>query len=580
MEGLLQTYGKSFAVGVLCFSALLMGYVIYEISLAKQQFANRLIINSVTQSESELDNFFERVNSLIHSAGDQYESGFWDGVDQRKKVLHSISLIDHFEPISSIGIADLRGYEFNILPELSSDNWFTREVFVDRWGNTARWSRWSVEDSLVRTDQWESELPIDPRERPWFLGAVRSKGEIYWTEPYEYTTGPEIGITASRLYESEVDSLSRIIAFDLTLNDLNEFVQDLHLTDHQGIYILDADFERVIAFQAYSETPELDSLDLDRFASVVLPPPTEFGDNVLSHVLGHDENNRAFQFSLNGESWWGIVRPYHISDTQRLNIVSVLPESDFAIEVNRTSMVGVGSFLLILVLSFLVVWNHNKLHRISRMLGEKNELILEQKEILFSEVHHRVKNNLAIISAFLELDLFALKDSSEGPVLKKNMQRIKVIASIQEEIYKSETLGMVSLNSVLDRLFERHEEFTIRLHILPEVDEIRINVNQAMTYGILLHEILSGLNPGSGENVRECKLRVVRSGNKVTTTFQAQQPKAFSESCRRVFESDVVQALSKQLSADLSVMSEPAFEFRVTFELQDRKGVVSTLSYA
>lgn len=580
MERLLQTYGKSFAVGVLGVSALLMGYVIYEISLAKQQFANRLIINSVTQSESELDNFFERVNNLIHSAGHQYESGFWDGVDQRKKVLHSISLIDHFEPISSIGIADLRGYELNILPELSSDSWFTREVFVDRWGNTARWSRWRTGDSLILEDQWESELPIDPRERPWFRGAVRSKGEIYWTEPYEYTTGPEIGITASKLYESDVDSLSRIIAFDLTLHDLNEFVQDLHLTDHQGIYILDADFERVIAFPADLDTPGLDSLDLDRIASVVFPSPTEFGDNVLSHVLAHDENNRAFQFLLDGESWWGIVRPYHISDTQRLNIVSVLPESDFAIEVNRTSMVGVGSFLLILVLSFLVVWNHNKLHRISRMLGEKNEMILEQKEILFSEVHHRVKNNLAIISAFLELDLFALKDSSEVPVLKKNMQRIKIIALIQEEIYKSETLGMVSLNSILNRLFERHEEFTTRLHLLPEMDEIRMNVNQAMTYGILLHEILSGLNPGSDENVRECKLRVLRSDNKVITTFQAQHPEAFPKSCRRVVESNVVHALSRQLSADLSLMPEPAFEFQITFELQDRKGVVSSRSYA
>lgn len=579
MEGLLQTYGKSFAVGVLCISTLLMGYVIYEISFAKQQFANRLITASVTQSESELDNFFERVNNLIYSVGHQYQSGFWDGLDQQKKMLHSISLIKHYEPISSIGIADLRGYELNILPELSSSDWFTREVFVDRWGNTARWSRWSVGDTLVREDQWESVLPIDPKERPWFKGAVRAKGEVFWTEPYEYTTGPEIGITASKLYESEVDSLSRIIAFDLTLNDLNEFIQDLDLTDQQGVYILDANLERVIAFQAYSKNPGLDTLNLENIASLILPSPDELSDDALSYVLSHRESNRAFRFTLGGESWWGIVRPYQISNTQLLNIVSILPESDFSMEIDRTSMVGVGSFLLILVLTFLVVWNHNKLHRFSRILAEKNEVILEQKDILFSEVHHRVKNNLAVISAFLELDLFALKDLTEVPILKKNMKRIKIIALIQEEIYKSETLGMVSLQPILERLVKHHVEFTHGLRLHPDLDEIQINVNQAMTFGILLHEILSGLNSVPEVSDRECELRVTQLEKRVTMTLRVEQREPVPESCHRVIESDVVQALSRQLSAEVSLLLEPALMCQVTFDLKDRKGVVSSRPY-
>jgi two-component sensor histidine kinase len=553
-----------------------MAYVIYEISLAKRQFATRLTTQSIDQARSELDTFFDQISHLINAEEKQYKSGFWEGQDLRKTILHYISLIDQYRPISSIGIADPSGYEFDLLPDSTGNQWLTRRVFADRWGNVEKWRRWEQGDSLRLLEQWEKPLSIDPRERPWFKGAVKTR-EIFWTTPYKYTTAPEIGVTASLQIPGN-NSRSTILAFDLTLRDLNTFVSKLKLTKSQNVFVLTEDNSKVLALNRYDPT-----LDLSHLKANLLQSPKKLGNPALMNVLKTKDNQKPYNFKIDGENWWGVLKSYRVTPSHKINIVTVIPEKDFALEINRTLWIVPIAFLFILILSIIVVWNHNKLHRISNILSEKNDLISKQKRVLFSEVHHRVKNNLALISAFLELDLLSIENEIAGNHIRKNQQRIKVIAITQEVAYQSERLGSVPAKKLIAEIIKYlAPSLSSKIDCKQDVGEqIYININQALTYGLLINELLrifAGIRPEAlAESVT---IKVEQQDSRLSTlVYLDANSTAREKYITALSDNEMLHTFLRQLGADIANEVEKDAAYTFDFALEEKKGIMSSTYY-
>ena len=573
---MLKKYAKSFAFGVLAVSFALMIYVIHEISRAKRQFATRLTTLSINQTQNELDTFFSQTSQLIHAEEKQYQSGFWMGMDDQKIILHYISLINQYNPISSIGIATGDGYEFDLLPDTVANQWLTRKVFVNQWGKIEKWRRWKMADSLQMINQWQRPLSIDPRKRPWFKGAIKNNNEIYWTNPYAYSTETNIGITASlKLPPKRSRKPSTIIAFDLTLKDLNRYVSKLNLTHNQNIFILSEDNTKVLALNKYSS-----DFDLTQLKDSLFIPPEKLNNPALLNVLKTGDNQAPYSFKVEGKKWWGVLKPYHISPSHKINIVTVIPEVDFALEINRTLWIVPIAFLFILILSVLVVWNHNKLHRISNMLAEKNDLISEQKRVLFSEVHHRVKNNLALISAFLELDLLQMNDGQARKSLQKNQQRIKIIAITQEVAYKSKKLGYVPIDVLIPKIVSYlkpglSEEIDLSFNIK---NQTYININQALSYGLLINELI-GIIPKRRVGVRKISIKTSWKDRRLYTYLQVEREKSFNNTNINISEKDVLNAVIRQINANFKMHLENDLLFTFDFKPEGKKGIMSNTSY-
>ena len=573
---MLNKYAKSFAFGVLAVSFALMVYVIHEISRAKRQFATRLTTLSINQTQNKLDTFFDQTSQLIHAEEKQYKSGFWTGLNDRRKILHYISLINQYNPISSIGIATGGGYEFDLLPDTVANQWLTRKVFVNQWGKIEKWRRWKMADSLQMISQWQRPLSIEPRKRPWFKGAINNNNEIYWTNPYAYTTEANIGITASlQLPAKESRKPSTIIAFDLTLKDLNRYVSKLNLTHNQNIFILSEDNTKVLALNKYSS-----DFDLTQLKDSLFIPPEKLNNPALLNVLKTGDNQAPYSFKVDGKKWWGVLKPYHISPSHKINIVTVIPEVDFALEINRTLWIVPIAFLFILILSVLVVWNHNKLHRISNMLAEKNDLISEQKRVLFSEVHHRVKNNLALVSAFLELELLQMNDGQARKSLQQNQQRIKIIAITQEVAYKSKKLGYVPIDVLIRKIVSYlkpglSEEIDLSFNIK---NQTYININQALSYGLLINELI-GIIPKRRVGVRKISIKTSWKDRRLYTYLQVEREKSFNNTNINISEKDVLNAFIHQINANFKMHLENDLLFTFDFKPEEKKGIMSNTSY-
>lgn len=147
-----------------------------------------------------------------------------------------------------------------------------------------------------------------------------------------------------------------------------------------------------------------------------------------------------------------------------------------------------------LVAGIAIAWGM----RLNRTVkGRTNELqrMLDEKEVLLAEVHHRVKNNMALISSFLNLQSFILKDDKVTRALKECRYRIKAMALVHESLYKSDNFKAVNVRDYVTRLvndlLKGHGYADNAIRVTLDLDDVNINLNTLIPLGLVMNEIVT-----------------------------------------------------------------------------------------
>lgn len=126
---------------------------------------------------------------------------------------------------------------------------------------------------------------------------------------------------------------------------------------------------------------------------------------------------------------------------------------------------------------------------------EQEEKILKslnEKNALLGEIHHRVKNNLAVISGLLQLQL--MKGEKEYS-LEDAVNRIQSIATVHEILYNTDSFSVVEIADYLERLIQSisktYPDLNTRIQINSSIDEVDLSINQAVPIGLLLNELIT-----------------------------------------------------------------------------------------
>jgi PAS domain S-box-containing protein len=115
---------------------------------------------------------------------------------------------------------------------------------------------------------------------------------------------------------------------------------------------------------------------------------------------------------------------------------------------------------------------------------------LREKEILLSEIHHRIKNNLAMISSMLQLQELTITNREVREALSGSRKRIKTTALIHEMLYRDETFNRISLKEFVSELFtllKTSENY--ELELLGEDRDF--NLTTALPLGLIFNEIMT-----------------------------------------------------------------------------------------
>jgi len=125
---------------------------------------------------------------------------------------------------------------------------------------------------------------------------------------------------------------------------------------------------------------------------------------------------------------------------------------------------------------------------------EKIRKSLKEKEILLMEVHHRVKNNLALVSGLMQLQAYQADEESVYKYLNDNQSRIKSIALIHDQLYQNHDFTYIRLDKQTSRLM-KHISDSINdgkeIEVNSDLEEIEVNINQAVPYSLIVNEIIA-----------------------------------------------------------------------------------------
>ncbi len=120
---------------------------------------------------------------------------------------------------------------------------------------------------------------------------------------------------------------------------------------------------------------------------------------------------------------------------------------------------------------------------------------LKDKEVLLKEVHHRVKNNMQIISSLLNLQIQYVDDNEAVNALKESQNRVKSMAMIHEKLYLSKDLTQINfvdyIESLVSNLFYSYNINNRNIKPLLEIDKINLNMETAIPCGLIISELVS-----------------------------------------------------------------------------------------
>jgi len=120
---------------------------------------------------------------------------------------------------------------------------------------------------------------------------------------------------------------------------------------------------------------------------------------------------------------------------------------------------------------------------------------LKEKEVLLKEVHHRVKNNLQIVSSMLNLQMEKLSDAKAIELFKESQNRVRSIALFHEKLYQSRDLGRVEiadyLKGLANGLFATYGVNPDDIVLAVDTEDIPLGVDAAISCGLIVNELVS-----------------------------------------------------------------------------------------
>ncbi|HSP88876.1 MAG TPA: CHASE domain-containing protein [Ignavibacteriaceae bacterium] len=122
------------------------------------------------------------------------------------------------------------------------------------------------------------------------------------------------------------------------------------------------------------------------------------------------------------------------------------------------------------------------------------ESSLKEKEVLLREIHHRVKNNLQIISSMLNLQTNYITDKKSLAIFEESRNRVRTMALIHEKLYQNESLSTLNIKDyVIELVNNLMRSYRADNRILPEINisDIFINTDTAIPLGLIINELIS-----------------------------------------------------------------------------------------
>ena len=253
------------------------------------------------------------------------------------------------------------------------------------------------------------------------------------------------------------------------------------------------------------------------------------------------------------------------TEIQRLNTESIAK--------NKQIVMLIATLVIFALLTACMLWLYQRIKK------QRQEITNQSKklEIMMKELHHRVKNNLQIVSSLLSLQTYKVQDEEAVLVLKESQQRVQAMSFIHQRLYKTESLTAVNMKEYLTDLAEslvssygyNRDDFDLCITVEKEM----IDIDKALPIGLIINELVTnalkyaykdGNRPALDITLTQEDTKLVCSIKDNGIGINEQQWKQKKNS----FGKQLITALCKQLRAQQSLVVNAGTQFTITIPKQ------------
>jgi serine phosphatase RsbU (regulator of sigma subunit) len=359
------TIRRSLLTSVLTLNLLSMGAILTLLYVGSHFVVSYLATSIIDQTQStiqmQVQSLFGSVSSELVRLQGWVRLGLvdMDDPDELNRLLDAT--FREQSQISAVMITTDAGREHMLLRQ--SDGWQMRRTTTDV--DNGHYTFWRWGQSSRKAEIHDEKLDYDPRNRPWFIGAVNRRAMVrktttqtdgasfvHWTAPYRFYTTRQPGVTAS-ITATDPQGKMYVIAIDLTLNDISRYTTRMQVGTRGMVMVLAGVDQQLISNVSVIGLPHdarfMEAAQQDQY---LLKRPDELKLQVVtdaSHVFdqGGHARNRPMRFYSGGEAWWGTGKPQQLGDDLHVAVAILVPESDI---MGGIAWVQRGVWMLLLVI--------------------------------------------------------------------------------------------------------------------------------------------------------------------------------------------------------------------------------------
>jgi len=212
-----------------------------------------------------------------------------------------------------------------------------------------------------------------------------------------------------------------------------------------------------------------------------------------------------------------------------------------------------------------------------RQAEERIKASLREKEVLLKEIHHRVKNNMQVISSLLNMQSQYVHDPEDAEALRASINRIKSMALIHDKLYRSGTLASISLPGYVNDLAnELFSTYALRpdIGIDLDVSPVSLGIDDAVPLGLILNELISNSlkHAFPGHAPGTIRVRLEAEGREIRLTVSdngvgIHEGLDFANTGSLGMQ--LVVTLVEQLEGTIELKRDKGTEFRITFRAEE-----------
>jgi PAS domain S-box-containing protein len=200
---------------------------------------------------------------------------------------------------------------------------------------------------------------------------------------------------------------------------------------------------------------------------------------------------------------------------------------------------------------------------------------LEEKKVLLKEIHHRVKNNMQIISSLLNLQARQINDPEAAEIFKESQSRVKSMSMIHERLYQSKTLSSINfaeyINSLSLDLLRTYASNPNKIELNINAEKIKINIDTAIPCGLILTELVSNAFKYAFPDERngEININFYKKGDVLTLKISDNGvgiPKSLDYTTSKTLGLLLVNSLIKQIDGEIDLDTSNGTSFTLTFK--------------